>query len=353
MIDEEILYRERRYAAEDAAAEHLSLRLSGQATAEDHEKFDQACVEDAELDLAWQRLTIIFDGSLNVKEDPRVVAMRTRARAARPAARRFNQFAAWKLSLDNWRPAAMAAALAVAVGFSVSNVTGLFDPKGGGDAIEVANWTPAQKSVLGKVEVLKLADGSSIKMGGNAVLRTAIGRDSRRVDLQQGEAYFDVARDEDARFTVEAGGVTVTALGTAFAVSKADGMVRVVLTKGSVRVDSKGENGLPTGTTTLVPGQQLLVTPTGFARSEVDTARATSWTSGMLDFQRKPLSAVVAEMNNYQSQKIILQDDALKHLPVTGIFPLGNPDALVQFLQEQGSVRVRQQTADQIVLDAR
>ncbi len=353
MIDEEILYRERREVAENIAAEHLSLRLSGQATAEDHAKFDQACVEDAELDLAWQRLSIIFDASLNVKEDPRVAAMRTHARAARPAARRFNQFNAWKFSLDNWRPAAMAAALAVAVGFSVSSVTGLFGPNGGGDAVEMASWSAPQKSTLGKIEVLKLADGSNIKMGGNAVLRTAIGASSRRVDLQQGEAYFEVAHDVDARFTVETNGVTVTALGTAFAVRKGDDGVRVILTKGSVRVDSQGENGLPAGATTLTPGQQLMVTPAGFARSEVDTARATSWTGGMLDFQRRPLSEVVGEMNNYQTQKIILRDDALKQLPVTGIFPLGNPNMLVQFLREQGGVRIVQQSGDQIVLAAR
>lgn len=353
MIDEDILYRERRDAAEGMAAEHLSLRLSGQATDADQAKFDQACVDDAELDLAWQRMSVIFEGSLNVKEDPRIAAMCTRARAARPAARRFNQFGAWASRIDNLRPAAIAAALVVAVGFSVGSLTGLFGSGMGGDTVEVANWSAPQKSALGKIEVLQLADGSSIKMGGNAVLRTAIGRDTRRVDLQQGEAYFHVARNEDARFTVEAGGVMVTALGTAFAVHKGDGMVRVILTKGAVRVDSKGGDGLPAGSMTLTPGQQLMVTPSGFTRTEVDSARATSWTSGMLDFQRRPLSEVVGEMNKYQRQKIILQDEALKQLPVTGIFPLGNPNMLVQFLREDGGVRVVQQSGDQIVLAAR
>ncbi len=47
-------------------------------------------------------------------------------------------------------------------------------------------------------------------------------RDTRRtVRLLRGRAFFDVARDPDRPFTVEAGDARVTALGTAFAVSLA------------------------------------------------------------------------------------------------------------------------------------
>lgn len=350
MIDEDILYRDRRLSAEAAAADHLSLRLMGQDTAADREQFDQARAQNPELDLAWQRLNIIWDASLDVKEDPRIAAMRTRARAARPAATRFNQFRQWAASIDNLRPAAMAAALVVAVGFSVGSLTGIFGSGSGDDSAELAQWSAPQRGVLGKVESLQLADGSTVRMGGQAVIRTAIDGKARRVDLQQGEAFFDVARDEDARFTVQAGGVTVTALGTAFAVQRADDLVSVTLAHGAVRVDSKGDKGLAVGTFTLSPGQQLRITPTGFTRSEVDIARETSWTTGMLDFQNRPLEQVIAEVNRYQARQIALKDGRIRTVPITGIFPVGDSDALVEFLESQSLAKVVSRTDEQIIL---
>ena len=51
-------------------------------------------------------------------------------------------------------------------------------------------------------------------------LRVAFTRDRRDIDLAQGEAWFEVARNRNRPFTVHAGPVRVQAVGTAFDVRK-------------------------------------------------------------------------------------------------------------------------------------
>lgn len=321
----------RRDEAEAGAAERLSLLLSGAATSADRLEIDAWRASHPARDRAWTRLSAIWDLGLDAADEPSVAAMRTRALAAGRAARR-----------TRWKPLLMAASLAVVVGGGAFLAS---EARKADIAGSDTQWSASSQTGVGEIRALTLQDGSIVTLNSDSAVRTAIGASARRVRIERGEARFDVARNPAAPFTVEADGVTVTAVGTAFSVRKLDGEVRVTLSEGRVRVRSATG-----GEAMMEPGMQLRADAAGFHIARVDPARVDAWTAGMLAFTQTPLEEVVRELNRYSRQRITLSDPALAALPVTGTFPVGKPEELVALLVANGSARVSRRSAEGIDL---
>lgn len=137
---------------------------------------------------------------------------------------------------------------------------------------------------------VELADGSKVWMhpGSDLVFASHFERGRRRV-LLRGEAYFQVAHDDDRPFTVTAGNVTVTDLGTEFDVAAySDEPLAVTLISGSVKVKT------PEGEQTLAPGHQLACSADKVWRQyEVDVEPYTSWRDGYFYFDQATLGEII------------------------------------------------------------
>ncbi|MGR4893563.1 FecR family protein [Sphingopyxis sp. LARHCG72] len=324
--------------ADQEAIERFSFLRSGQASEADRQATEAWRASDTVHDAAWSRVSAIWEGSAAAAGHPAIAAMRSAALA--PPPRRT----------ASWRPFALAASLVLALTSALwIGGGGLLDPGASSRTqLAEADWAgrvPARTRV-GEIAPVRLDDGSVVTLSSNSAVRTALSPAVRRVRLDQGEAFFKVAKDAERPFTVYVGDINVTALGTAFSVAKADAAVIVTLVEGSVRV----VNAKDGETRTLVPGSQLRATSAGFSVAAVDAARATSWVSGMLDFDRAPLSDVVGELNRYAPQRIILADPGLAAIPVSGLFRAGDQDRFVETLVATGRARVARRTDDSIEL---
>ena len=69
-------------------------------------------------------------------------------------------------------------------------------------------------------------------------------------------------------------------------------------------------------------------------------------------FESAPLSAVVEEFNRYNTRRLVVGDPRLSGLHVSGVFASTDPALLVQFLQMQAEISVRERD-DEIDIDAR
>src|SRR5258708_2492690 len=120
----------------------------------------------------------------------------------------------------------------------VAHGAGAARPRGGGAA-------PSASTRFADGSVATPLDGS----GALTVLEDAANRIS--VDLPRGRARFEVVPNRDRVFSVRAGDVTVTVLGTAFTVERVADRIGVTVERGTVRVDwkigtrllHKGESG--------------------------------------------------------------------------------------------------------------
>lgn len=252
-------------------------------------------------------------GRLRTDADARAL----RDEAEETARRSRAEAAAQRYSPHRRRPiwqTALAAGLAALAVFGVLEFSPLLD----GNATTLATSHTERRSET-------LADGSTVTLNVDTLVKARLEETSRVVKLAQGEAVFNVKHDPSRPFVVDVGSDTrVTALGTRFQVRHEDEGDAVTLLEGSVRVERGGRSRI------LKVGEQaLLATAGGIDVHTVDLKEATSWSRGWMVFRGQSLRYVVDEVNRYAEHKIRIADPALSDLQLSGNFYLGDSASMV------------------------
>lgn len=244
---------------------------------------------------------------------------------------------------------ALAASVVLAVGagaifFAINQ--GQSERIGNGDLIR----TPVAANQPGV-----LPDGSRFEVGGRSAVAVDFSRELRRLELRDGEAFFQVEHDTSRPFVVEAAGVRIVAVGTAFNVRRAGAQVAVTVQEGRVKVSRAVAGVHPETATQVDAGQQLVVDiRTGsMSGSPVDPAVALSWRSGRLEFIGDSLDTVVSSVNRYAARPITLGDPQLRELTFTGTVFCESIDAWLDSLQQVFPVAVDRSNPSEIVLKRR
>ena len=169
----------------------------------------------------------------------------------------------------------------------------------------------------------------------------------RRVDLQRGEAAFNVVHNQSAPFIVTAGAETIRDIGTEFNVLKGEQGVTVTVRTGAVSLLAEG------GPTYLVQGDQAeVVSGNRVITRRVDPDDVLAWRQGRLIYRDAPLSEVVADLNRYSSIPITFGDSAAAALRFSGVLSIDSPNAMTQRLEAFLPVH-SEQSATGIVLRSR
>lgn len=205
------------------------------------------------------------------------------------------------------------------------------------------------ETAIGEQRSIVLDDGSSIELNARSRVRVRFVASERRVELLEGQALFNVARDPDRPFVVISGATRVRAVGTQFDVyRKPQGTVvtviegRVAVTSGSDAPASLASGSAPAyPTVELVPGQQVTISASAAPRPEnADVAAVTAWTQHRLSFQKTPLAEVVEEFNRYNERQLRIEDEAIEAFLVSGTFSSTNPTSLLRFLRTQPGIEI-------------
>lgn len=201
-----------------------------------------------------------------------------------------------------------------------------------------------------KIESVSLPDGSSVQLDLDTSIAVKIGDARRAIELRQGRAMFDVARDANRPFVVDAGVGTVTALGTQFQVQRNGQFVSVTLLEGSVGIDTTAGSG-DKRSLRLVPGQKADYAPQtkSWSVEAVDPAALTSWSQGFHVFGAAPLREAVVEINRYSDVKLTLADPSVGDLVVSGSFKLGDGKAIAEALPYALPVKTSDRTGDIVI----
>lgn len=184
----------------------------------------------------------------------------------------------------------------------------------------------------GEQREISLADGSHLSLNTHSAVSVDFSPEQRTVSLLAGEAYFQVAHDNNRPFivTTEYGQVEVT--GTAFNVYAHERQMTVTVAQGQVRVykdTSKNDEVV------LAAGQQTTGDRQGIAPSTVaDADQALAWRQGLLMFTLQPLSTVVDELNRYTSGRIVIADPSIRQRIVSGTFDLTRPADILPIIEK-------------------
>lgn len=178
---------------------------------------------------------------------------------------------------------------------------------------------------------LRLPDGSTALLSGATAVSLDYTADARRLRLHEGEALFTVSPDAARPFVVATEEGEAVAVGTVFAVRRDRRHVGVVVAEGAVDLRPSEDPG---GSLRLSANQGASLDSRGLSAPQaIDATAATAWARGKLIFNRSPLAEVAAEIERYHGIRIVILDDGLKDLQVSGIFDLDRPDAILSTLE--------------------
>lgn len=226
-----------------------------------------------------------------------------------------------------------------------------------GVTLAVQLWQPSteeHQTAVGGIDTVPLADGSRITLSTDSRVRVKLSAHERRIELEKGEAFFDVAKDGSRPFVVVAGDRRVIAVGTQFSVRRNEDDVRVVVTEGRVRFANDQESPaavplqLDAGAIARATAGSVMVREQAVKEAE----QLLSWRSGFLMFRDTALAEAVAEFNRYNQRKIVIADDAIADIRIGGSFRVDNIDAFLWLLENGFPVRARHQQ-EAVVLSAR
>lgn len=270
----------------------------------------------------------------------------------------------------SWRPLAIAACALLFVGLGAWLNWGVIASRFGPGVTDtpqvVANDTGVRHFAAdqGKHRDLTLEDGSKIALEAGSRLTARFTTKRRELMLERGQARFEVAH-EQRPFVVKAGGGSVTARGTIFdVVIGRDNAVTVRLLRGAVDVERPAGNGaagaVHPNITRLAPGETLSfgssIIPT-LVEDVIPTTGSVPSTShasmGAIEFEKTPLSQVIARTNHGSALPIRLADPAIGALEVSGRFKIDDPAQVAERLAALFDLQVDRTRRDEIVLKAR
>jgi transmembrane sensor len=186
----------------------------------------------------------------------------------------------------------------------------------------------------GEIRRMPLADGSIAAIDAESELRIALAKDARRIDLARGQVWFQVAKDRQRPFIVDAGIAKVQAVGTAFSVKRTRDGVRIAVTEGRVAIWASDASG---AVSILDAGEFAAFRAdgtapvTGNAPSAIE--RSLAWREGQIALEGETLEEAVAAFNRYNQQQLVVRDPALGRERLVGLFQLNNPVGFAQTLE--------------------
>ena len=164
------------------------------------------------------------------------------------------------------------------------------------------------KVPFGKRFAIRLADGSSVEMNAGSSLRypTSFSNSSNREVYLEGEAYFDIAKNTEKPFIVNAAEIDIEVLGTRFNVSAYDDEngIKTTLEEGTVKVFHEKDTSVTAHI--LKPNQQAVwnAKDNSHEKYDVDVEEFLAWRNGILVFKKLPFAAIQKTLERHYNIQI-------------------------------------------------
>ncbi len=180
------------------------------------------------------------------------------------------------------------------------------------------------------IEVL-LSDGSTIFLNRNSSLTYPknFRSGTRRVSLK-GEAFFDIARDEEHPFIIDAGKANIRVLGTSFNVitENASNEVEVYVATGKVMVTNVDGSG----SLTLEPEYIGKVSGSNATQERNTNVNYLAWHTGMLTYDGERLEVVFEDLKRAYNIEIKVADPEINDFRLTSPFEQQPQDTIVKLI---------------------
>jgi transmembrane sensor len=186
---------------------------------------------------------------------------------------------------------------------------------------------------VGAIDSVNLPDGTRVILGplSSITIVKGYGAGRREVELR-GDAFFDVVHNASAPFTTRALGVTITDVGTSFAV-RTDSSTGVSVTVRDGAVSLKPSDTTKASGVILGVGQYALLAPNGQATTRPATEQDLAWLQRRLVFREAPMSEVTASFRRWYGIELRLAGTSLAKRHLTATFSGETPEAALEVIR--------------------
>jgi transmembrane sensor len=212
-------------------------------------------------------------------------------------------------------------------------------------------------TVHGEQRSWLLPDGTSLSLNSDSAVTVQYNNRERLVKVRRGQALFQVAHETGRRFRVTAGETGVIAVGTEFDVFRKPAWTLITVVQGKVAVFTGAAPtatslvSLPTQALSVGAGEQVQVNDHSRPAKPVivNVQQAVAWVQRQIAFDQRPLGEVAAEFNRYGSVPIVVQNDSLRDLRISGVFNAYDTDSFLAFISRLDGVAI-DRTAARILI---
>ena len=201
-----------------------------------------------------------------------------------------------------------------------------------------------QQQLLAEVQIqeVELSEGSKVTVNSNSKLTypKKFEKDQRVVALS-GEAFFEVAKDPDRPFIINAGEIRVEVIGTSFNVKAHEihDNIEVTVSSGKVAV-YRPEN--PDERVILIKGQKAIFykSTTKIEASINDNINFNAWKTKQIIFEDTPMPDVVRIINEIYKSDLKLIGGQLDECPVTTTFDNQTLESILNVLESTLDLKI-------------
>lgn len=209
-------------------------------------------------------------------------------------------------------------------------------------------------TAIGEIRRVPLKDGSTAAINTQSAVEVAMTPTARVVKVSRGEAWFQVARNPERPFIVEAGRVRVQAIGTAFSVRRREGGAEVLVSEGVVEAWAVGAEG---HVIRIAVGERAFVADNAAVREEAAGAseidRALAWRAGKIDLAGETLAAASADFNRYNTRKLVVRNRELAQERLYGVFRIDDPEGFARSVQQSLGADIYLGSPEEILIVAK
>ena len=186
-------------------------------------------------------------------------------------------------------------------------------------------WAIGRNKILvpyGGTYSLILADGTKVYLNSGTELEfpSRFSKEKRQVILK-GEAYFEVARNENKPFIVQVNEMAVKVLGTSFNVKSYvdEPGVYTTLVEGSVAIVRDGQPDK-----VIVPGEQAYYNKGvgTLSVNPVDVAEFIAWKDGFFLFKDLPLEEILRIVSRWYDVEVFYVNQGARSVVYSGKLPM-------------------------------
>ncbi|WP_198087137.1 FecR domain-containing protein [Variovorax sp. E3] len=302
----------------DEASEWLTLLMSGEATDEDRQRWQQWRRRNPDNERAWQHIENFA----------------ARLKGLHPAA----AHSALSLAADRTVAPGRRRAMRALFWLGTAGATGVLASRTQTWRQTVADY----RTGTGEQRSVSLDDGTRITLNTASAIDVRFDGERRLVRLLAGEVMIVTghARSDSRPFVVDTAEGRIRALGTRFSVRQQSGRTRVAVLESAVEITPSATPGAPR---LLHAGERTTFTAADINALAVVDDQTSAWTLGQLIADDMRLGDFIEELGRYRPG-IVRCDPAVASLRFSGVFPLADTDRILAMLPSVLPVQVRTRT---------